>query len=129
MKTIPKKYAETRIEEYARRWMNSRGRDYDNGAEGAYADLMHGGCASGVVGELVYYTDTLRFYRRYADEINAMLRESMTDMGVDNPSELFGSNWDDSDPLARDTHNRNLLAWFGFEEAARNVASRAGIEC
>ena len=28
--------------------------------------------------------------------------------------------------LAGMLNNRNLLAWFGFEEAARNLASRAG---
>ena len=35
---------------------------------------------------------------------------------------MFGESWDKEDPLAIDIHNQNLLAWFGFEEALRNIA-------
>jgi hypothetical protein len=43
------------------------------------------------------------------------------------PSELFGDKWDKNDPLALDTQNQNLLAWFGFEEMAFKLAGSAGI--
>ena len=127
---IKKECAETKIEEVARFWLNSTGNDrgYDDGAAGAYRDLMKGGCASGMVSDLIRYTDTVRFYKRHAGEIDPMLRDACDDSGC-LPGKLFErSGWDDSDPLARDTTNQNILAWFGFEEAARTVANRAGLD-
>lgn len=35
---------------------------------------------------------------------------------------MFGDKWDEEDPLAQNTFNQNLLAWFGFEETLREVA-------
>lgn len=128
MKRIAREHAETALEENARRWLNSQGADYDSGVEGALGDLLQGGCQAGTVGHLVYYTDTVKFYKRHQNDIDTMLQEMMSEMGTDGPKGLFGDKWNAEDPLARDTSNRNLLAWFGFEEAARIVASRAGIE-
>lgn len=122
MKKLQSKFATNRLERVALRWMNASG-----DAESAYKDLAHGGCASGTVGDLCYYTDTVKFYKRHKAEINALLKDMLNDVGG-SPAELFGDKWDQDDPLATDTYNQNLLAWFGFEEAARNVANRAGIE-
>lgn len=91
-------------------------------------DVQYGGCQAGTVGELVYYTDTLAFYKKYRKEITSLLREMMSDTGSKSPAGLFGKNWDDEDPLAQDTHNQNLLAWFGFEETLNRVASQWGID-
>lgn len=110
----------TPLQKHVARWLKSTGKEYSNGPAGAYDDLMTGGCASGMVGRLVYYTDTLRFYRRYRDEIDALLSRTLDDFGYTSPAELFSeAKWDRSDPLAHDTQNQNLLAWFGFEETAR----------
>lgn len=35
-----------------------------------FTDVLNYGCQSGVVGELIYYTDTVRFYKQYRQEIN-----------------------------------------------------------
>ncbi len=86
-----------------------------------FTDVLHHGCQSGVVGELIYYSDTVRFYKQYRNEINALLYETMNGMGIYSPSGLFGDKWDKEDPLAQDTYNQNLLAWFGFEESLRNI--------
>ena len=86
-----------------------------------FTDVLHYGCQSGVVGELIYYSDTVRFYKQYRQEINALLYEIMNDTGLYAPSELFGDKWDNEDPLAQDDFNQNLLAWFGFEETLRNI--------
>ena len=69
-----------------------------------FTDVLNYGCQSGVVGELIYYTDTVRFYKQYKEEIN------------------IGDKWDKEDPLAQYDYNQNLLAWFGFEETLRNIA-------
>ena len=79
-----------------------------------FTDVLHNGCCSGVVSELIYYYDTVRFY-------NEMLYNIMNETGLYAPSELFGDKWDKEDPLAQDDFNQNLLAWFGFEETLRNI--------
>ena len=94
--------------------------DYSD-KSGIFTDVLHYGCQSGVVGELIYYPDTVRFYKQYRQEINELLYRLMEKMGSDAPSDLFGDKWDKEDPLAQDDYNQNLLAWFGFEETLRAV--------
>ena len=86
-----------------------------------FTDVLNYGCQSGIVGSLIYYSDTVAFYKRYKEEINEILYQTMNDCGVFSPDELFNEKWDKEDPLANDTCNQNLLAWFGFEEALRNI--------
>jgi len=120
-------YATNKLERNAQRWINSRVDDYSDGAAGVLADLFQGGCQSGIVNHLIYYSDTTRFFKAHKSEISELLKEALecTDGSV---SGLFGDKWDESDPLALEDGNQNLLAWFGFEEAARKLADRAGIE-
>lgn len=40
---------------------------------GIFTDVLYHGCQSGIVGELIYYTDTVRFYKQYRSEINELL--------------------------------------------------------
>ena len=131
MKTVKRIHvAESPLEKAVQRWINSTVQDggYNSGVEGVLKDLFYGGCESGMVGHLTYYADTCKFYKRHQKEIDGMLCELMADCGVDGPSGLFKEKWDKDDPLARDTLNQNLLAWFGFEETARKLADKAGIE-
>lgn len=86
-----------------------------------FTDILYHGCQSGIVGELLYYTDTVRFYKQYRNEINELLYDTMNSTGLYSPSDLFGEKWDKEDPLAQNDFNQNLLAWFGFEETLRNV--------
>lgn len=94
----------------------SRWSDYDD-KKHIFTDVLN----YGVVGELIYYTDTVRFYKQYRQEINNLLYDTMSGTGLYAPSELFGDKWDKEDPLAQDTYNQNLLARFGFEETLRNI--------
>ena len=119
--------AKTPLEKHVQAWINKGAADYDSGAEGVLGDLFQGGCQSGMVGHLIYYHDTLKFFKKYQEEINALLVEMVQDVG-EGPSDLFGDKWDKEDPLALDTMNRNLLAWFGFEETARKLADANRIE-
>lgn len=125
-KRISKIDGETKLQRVVRIWLNNHGVDYDNGWRGAYKDLAYGGCQSGLVGPLIYYTDTVRFYKRHQNEIDRLLKESLDDSGL-SVSELFGDKWDDEDPLAHEQFNQNLLSWFGFEETARNIADANGM--
>lgn len=87
-----------------------------------FFDVLKHGCQSGIVTSLIYYSDTVCFYKRYRQKINALMYELMDGTGLYAPSELFGDKWDKEDPLAQNTFNQNLLAWFGFEETLREVA-------
>lgn len=91
---------------------------YDSGMAGFMSDLRQGGCQSGMIGELIYYSDTMKFYDRFKFEINDLLQSVLDETGYTSPDELFGDKWDKSDPLVLETNNLNLLAWFAFEETA-----------
>lgn len=112
------KKVKTDLQRAVKEWLEETGEDYDDGPKGVYRDLAYGGCQSGMVGSLIYYHDTVKFYDEHQAEIDAMLAELCDDFGS-TPGGLFGDKWDAADPLARDTYNKNLLAWFGFEETAR----------
>jgi hypothetical protein len=86
-----------------------------------FTDVLDYGCQSGTVGFLIWYSDTVRFYKQYRSEINDLLYEVTGSCGIYSLKELFGKKWDDEDPLATDYYNQNLLAWFGFEETLRNI--------
>lgn len=89
-----------------------------------FTDVLYHGCQSGMVGFLIWYTDTTRFYKQYKSEIDTLLYETMESIGFDAPIQLFGDKWNKKDPLADDDYNQNLLAWFGFEETLRNIGNR-----
>ncbi len=118
-------HATTRLERNALNWLNDSS-DYQDGATGRFKDLMHGSCQSGIVGHLIYSMDCRTFLKRHRDEVNALLASTLSEHGFTSPAELL-RDWDAEDPLGLDL-NADRLAWFGFEESARIVAGRAGIE-
>ena len=126
MKTIPAKYAETPLQRHVRNYLNRKGREAGpDGAARIYRDLSSHGCVSGMVGHLIYYRDTVRFYRRHQREIDGMLHDLLTDCDGTIADLFQCAGWDSEDPLAREAINQNILAWFGFEETARIVYERA----
>ena len=88
--------------------------------EMTYDDLQNSGCASGMVSEMIYYSDTLAFYDKHKDALNAMLAEAIAGYGGVGPSEVL-RDWDSEDPLCLEQNNQNLMAWFGFESTAFNL--------
>lgn len=77
-------------------------------------DLAYGGCASGMVGGLIYRTECLSFVARHLADVLELLAEYTEDMGEAPPVD-----W--SDP-------QSWFAWFAFEETARRIADENGIE-
>ena len=89
-----------------------------------FLSVMRDGCISGVSRDLIYYEQTKRFYEAHKYEINELIYKC----GYTDLSDLFGDKWDTHDPLALGEDNKNLLAWFGFEETLTNIAVKFGIE-
>lgn len=100
---------------------------YDN-LESLLKDILYNGLQSGIVSDLIYYSDTLAFYKRYKKEIDTLLKDLVNETGSNSPADLFGNKWDKEDFFIEDTNNRNLLAWFGFEEKLRQLADKLGYE-
>jgi len=99
--------------------------DYDN-LKSLIKDVLNSGLQSGIISDLVYYNDTLAFYKRYKKEIDTLLKDIMNETGSNSPADVFGNKWDKEDFFIQDTNNRNLLAWFGFEEKTRELADKLG---
>lgn len=117
-----------KLERHVYKWLKSQAKDYDDKSiKSVMNDLMHGGCQSGIVSHLIYYVDTVSFFKRYRKEINTLLVDALDNSGL-SVNELFGDKWEKEDPLAQEEHNQNLLAWFGFEESAVAMFNRAELE-
>lgn len=110
------------IEEAVYQWAASS--EYDD-LEKLLSDLAQHGCESGMVGDLIYYSDTCKFYEEHRALISEMLKDAINDGLIESPANL--KDWDETDPLALEETNQNLLAWWAFETAAYNLASRADL--
>ena len=76
-------------------------------------DLLNHGCQSGMVGKLIYYTDTKKFYLKHIDEIDELKNDLEESLG---------------EPLKIGYPLYNWLALFGYEEMARKIADELGLE-
>jgi len=104
-------------------WLNEKVLGGYDSIEQAGNDLLEHGCQSGIVSNLIYYTDTCKFYQNHRDEISRLLYEMLESTGLSIP-ELFGEKWDKEDPLALEQYNQNSLAWFAFEETVRGIIGK-----
>ena len=77
-------------------------------------DLQRYGCVSGMIADLIYYDDTIKFYDNYKDDINELLSGLLDGSGL-SIQEFFGKNFDNDDPLILNFSNTNLLG--GAEES------------
>ena len=62
-----KRDTESQLTKRVCNYVISRWGDYDD-KKHIFTDVLHYGCQSGVVGELIYYSDTVRFYKQYRQE-------------------------------------------------------------
>ena len=69
-------------------------------------DLQRYGCVSGMIADLIYYDDTIKFYDNYKDDINELLSGLLDGSGL-SIQEFFGKNFDNDDPLILNFSNKN----------------------
>ena len=87
--------------------------DYGCDIEIFFSDLLQHGFQSGMIGKLIYYCDTHKFFDKYYNEIEELRCEL---------EESFGS------PLQPKGDLKNWFAWMAFEETARIIADELAIE-
>lgn len=90
------------------------------------SDVIQYGCSAGTISSMVYYADTIDFYEKHKDDIDNLLSEASNGVGYDVLPKLNG--YDKEDPLCLHENNKNLLAWFGFEEVCDKFARILNIE-
>jgi hypothetical protein len=83
--------------------------DYDMGA--ILRDLVQEGCQSGMIGGLIYYSDTKKFYERHEEEIENMLDQ------IDYDRHAVCGDVD----FSLKTYCNNA-AWIAFEMVALSMA-------
>src|SRR5690606_23422025 len=77
--------------------------------EGYIKDLLTHGCVSGMVGGLIYYYDTHKFFDDYYDEIED-LRQDMLEQGIDMLEYIKENDF------------KNHMAWMAYEETMRQIS-------
>jgi hypothetical protein len=65
----------------------------------------------GSITELVWFSDTVDFFKKYSDEISKIISDFIQECG----SDVFFKIFDVGDPLFRDDSNRNLATWFATQ--------------
>lgn len=84
-----------------------------HGIKDFFDDLLNHGCVSGMIGSLIYYRDTEKFFDTHYEEIIWLKTEfeESTGTSMQIPYQL-----------------KNHLAWFAFEQVAYDLADYLGLE-
>ena len=90
----------------------------DDDIKSWFEDLLNHGCISGMVGKLVYYDDTIKFYDDYENEIEDLVDKMKDEFGYKSRPEFIASLNGSAESI---TQEKNLLSWFAFEETARDI--------
>ncbi len=86
-----------------------------------FHDLQYSRCVSGMINSLGYYVDTIAFYDDFEVEFEALLEEISENMKFNNRFETLTS-LHGAENVGNIKQEKNLLAWFGFEETAHQLA-------
>ena len=96
-------------------------------------DVINHGADSGFSG-FIYYTDTVKFYRKYREDINQWIKESWEDIGYKSALDMVKSfrcaQDETEDTIGKCLYNsrlngdetmmiENCLSWFALEEVCR----------
>ncbi len=103
---------EDNIRAYVAQYVLDELESYDD-IKDFFNDLACSGCSSGMIGGLVYYSDTHKFYDAHYDEIEE-LRDEYEEMS--------------GETLKPEYDLKNWYAWFAFEETARKLADELEID-
>ena len=77
-------------------------------------DIVQCGCISGIVPSLIYYSDTVRFFNNYRQEILTMLTDPDKNVYFDD------TYWIDHTKYS--VPEKNSLTWFAYENTVYRIA-------
>ena len=83
-------------------------------------DVVKYGCVNGSVSSLIYYSDTVKFYDQFEDEIWDMLHENTESFGNNNILETIGQ-FNNAKNVGSLDQFKNLLVWYAVEETSRKL--------
>lgn len=78
-----------------------------------FNDLLSHGCICGMISSLIYYQDTASFFDKYYEDIIWLKTEYEESIG---------------EPMEIPHQIKNHLAWFAFEETARQIADELSLD-
>lgn len=78
-------------------------------------DIFNYGCISGIVSDLIYYEDTVKFFNCYRKEILSMLKDDNKMINYFN-----GEYW--LDHSRYNIYEKNDLTWFIYESVVTRIA-------
>jgi hypothetical protein len=83
-------------------------------------DLLKGGCKSGMVSELIYYDDTVKFFDDNEDDIIDLCTELTEEQGHTNLLSFLAS-LNGASNVGDFRQLKNLLSWLAFEEISHRI--------
>ena len=86
---------------------------YPEEIEVGFSNILDYGCATGIVGSLIYYKDTHTFFDTHYEQIEELRHEYKENTGT-----MLQMNGD----------LKNTLAWFAFEETTYRMANELGLD-
>jgi len=84
-----------------------------------FTDLFNGGCVSGMISDLIYYEDTIKFFDRNEELITDFLNQEADDLGVDGMFKLFNKDYQ----CYSIDEFKNWASWYIAETVAHEIAN------
>jgi len=84
------------------------------------AEVIEHGMEGGIVSELIYYRDTVKFYDHFSKDIWSMLEDSTLSYGADGII-AYINHFHNVDNIWSETQFKNMLAWWAVETACQDM--------
>ena len=94
------------------------------GIESFIEDLTKHGCVSGMVGNLVYYHDTVKFHDHFEEEIWTYIYDNLQSENI----LQFLADLNGAEHVASMTQFKNLLSWYAFEAISFDIGREIGLD-
>lgn len=99
------------------------GDTFDEKLKSRLEEITEHGCQSGTVSSLIYYTDTVKFFDNFNDEIYDMVEDVF---GAESTLEMLQRHCELIDIVMGADTVKNYLAWMAYEVTCSNILD--GIE-
>lgn len=94
------------------------GDTFDEKLKSRLEEITEHGCQSGTVSSLIYYTDTVKFFDNFNDEIYDMIDDMF---GAQSVFEMLQQKCDLTDIIMGADTVKNYLAWMAYEVTCSNI--------